>query len=216
MLYQLLPLLDGWKDLSKKSITSVDIKAGNSYKLSEISSPGWILGLFVRYIGSPDATLAMELYDPFEGYRKITTSVSELLELGLDMPNPSSMYLAYYDLDENHYCIAFTPASPMPFYATRTRTSRITLVAPRDGDIKLKLYSQSVIGIVDLDRFIDSVKRVLAPAVPEIEKITVTREIAGLEELTEELRKLRSLVEELVKRPRPMEEILRLLPGVGR
>jgi len=219
MLYQLLPLLDGWKDISKKSITSVTIRARSTYKLSEISNPGWIMGLFLRYSGSPDAELAIELYDPFEGYRKISTTASELLDLGFDMPNPSSMYLANYDLDTDYYCIAFTPASPLPFYATKTRESKITLTAPSDSDITLRQYNQAAIAITDIDRFISSVQKVLALKLPEVERVEITREIVGLEDLTTELQKLRAIVEEIAKRPvpeSPIEEIRKLLPGVSR
>jgi len=219
MLYQLLPLLDGWKDISKKSVTSVTIRARNTYKLAEIRNPGWLMGMFLRYSGSPDAEIAIELYDPFEGYRKIDTSASELLDLGFDMPNPSSMYLAYYDLDTNYYCIAFTPASPLPFYATKTRESKITLTAPSDSDIVLRQYNQAAIAVTDIDRFISSVQKVLALKLPEVERVEVTREIVGLEDLTTELQKLSSIIEEIAKRPTPespIEEIRKLLPGVGR
>ena len=219
MLYQLLPLLDGWKDISKKSITSITIRARSSYKLAEIRNPGWITGLFLRYSGSPDAELAIELYDPFEGYRKISTTASELLDLGFDMPNPSSMYLAHYDLDTDDYCIAFTPASPLPFYATKTRESKITLTAPKDSSIVFRQYNQAAIAIIDINRFISSVQKVLALKLPKVEKVEITREIVGLEDLTTELQKLRAIVEEIAKRPvpeSPIEEIRKLLPGVSR
>jgi len=216
MLYQLLPLLDGWKDISKKSVTSVTIRARNTYKLAEIRNPGWLMGMFLRYSGSPDAKISIEMYDPFEGYREIENSPSELLDLGFDMPNPSSMYLAYYDLDTNYYCIAFTPASPLPFYATKTRESKITLTAPSDSDIVLRQYNQAAVAIIDVDRFISSVQKVLALKLPKVE---VTREIAGLEDLTTELQKLSSIIEEIAKRPTPespIEELRKLLPGVSR
>ena len=219
MLYQLLPLLDGWKDISKKSVTSVTIKARNTYKLAEIRNPGWLMGMFLRYSGSPDAKISIEMYDPFEGYRKIENSAGELLDLGFDMPNPSSMYLAYYDLDTNYYCIAFTPASPLPFYATRTRESKITLTAPSDSNIVLRQYNQAAVATVDVSRFISSVQKVLALKLPEVERVEITREIVGLEDLTTELQKLRATVEEIAKKPAPegpMEEIRKLLPGVGR
>ena len=47
----------------------------------------------------------------------------------------------------------------------------------------------------------------------------ITREIVGLEDLTTELQKLRAIAEEIAKRPvpeSPIEEIRKLLPGVGR
>ena len=216
MLYQLLPLLNGWKDISRKSTTSVTIKAKNTYKLAELRNPGWLTRMFLRYSGSPDAKISIDVYDPFEGYRKIENSAGELLDLGFDMPNASSMYLAYYDLDTNCYCIAFTPASPLPFYATRTRESKITLAAPKESDIILEQYGYAAVAIVDVTGFISSVQKVLALKLPEVK---VTREVAGLEDLTTELQRLRAIIEELAKRPTPespLEEIRKLLPGVSR
>jgi len=215
MLYELLPLLEGWKIYSRDVETEVVVNPGKTYELAKATDPGWIVGMQVSIVGPPDTQFVLEYYDPLEGYRYATVSPAGLLALGFDMPNPASMYLATYDPDANFYCIAFTPAQPFPFFASRSRPARITVKAPETSPTVVKGYAQSVILVADIDMFRRSLAKVLGAGVPEtireeLRKFRIGGEDAEVSRLAEEVKKLREVGERIAERLSPEGLIERL------
>jgi len=197
MLYELLPLLKGWKIYPKDleaSQNPIPIKQGKTYELIKATKPGWIIAIQVSFIGPPDTQFYLEFYDPLEGYKKATISPGGLLTLGFDMPNPSSAYLVTYDLDENFYCIAFTPSYPFPFFASESKPARIAIEAPKTAPVYLTGYAQSIILIADAREFRNSLMQVLGAKIPEVlreefKKIQIVERGEDISKLAEEVKK---------------------------
>jgi len=165
VLLELLPLLKGWKEFSKDVDTPITIPKGESYVITETIYPGWLCSCQISLTGSPDAEFILERYDPKEGFKRATIKPSSLLILGFDTPNPSGLYLSEWDETRQFYCIAFTPANPLPFWSSEGKPCRIVLKAPKNTEIILNGYTQVAYVIVDRKEFVESLREILAPEI---------------------------------------------------
>lgn len=162
MLIELLPLLDGWKDIAKDLPQPVKVKKGSPYVLDKVTYPGWIYSIQVTVTGDPEVILRISWYDPIKGPMKAEIQPASLLALGFDEPNDSAPYIANWDDSTATYTIAFTPSLPLPFKAS-PKMPRVVAVEGVTNDIEITAFSQEGFAIYDMPAFLESLRRILTP-----------------------------------------------------
>ena len=162
MLVELLPLLDGWKDIAKDLSSPVKVKKGSEYILDKVTYPGWVYSIQVTVTGDPEVTLRISWYDPIRGPMRAEIQPAALLSLGFDEPNASAPYVANWDDNTATYTMAFTPSIPLPFKAS-PKMPRVVAVEGVTNDIEITAFSQEGFAIYDMDAFLASLRRILTP-----------------------------------------------------
>ena len=149
---QLLPLLEGWRYDSLVIRQSEVIRRGTEKETIKIEPPffGWI-DFFTVLVDRADTEIILRQDD-----RELAADLNELVEYGLVVPNPDSFWLSRFDQVANRFAVAYTPTFPSPF---RERT-RLAIKAPVDNDVTLFTYQDTVIRVIDRDRFEESLRRV--------------------------------------------------------
>lgn len=165
-LFELLPLLDGWKPVPIEHTTPLTVQAYDKTRIIQADKPGWICEFSVTVTGSNDVSILLEWYDP-EKHDDVGKTVypKALVEAGLDSPNNSCPWVSDWDFDTGTYTLMFTPATPFPVRASSDHPKHVVVQAAGEP-VKVVSYYQISIVIYDRAKFIESLKSL--PEYPEI------------------------------------------------
>jgi len=161
MLLEMLPLLKGWEDYAFDQDNPITIPPNSTHKIVQATSPGWLYAFSITVTGSNDVTFLLKWYEPKSGTWK-TASIKpyDLVSMGLDMPNDSGPWVSNWDTTTGTYTVLFTPATPLPFFASDAKPRHI-LVKTKDEPVVVLGYSQEAFVIYDKELFMKSLRELM-------------------------------------------------------
>ena len=163
-MFEWLPLLRGWRDFAKDLDRPIVISPNQQYQLEQVREPGWLYSFSISVTG--EATFILKWYDPQSStYKSASIDPKNLLELGFDTPNDAGPWISYWDENTNTYTVNFTPATPLPVYATQNHPRYIIVQAGEKGATILG-YSQEAIVIYDREAFLESFRELFGMIIP--------------------------------------------------
>jgi len=157
----LLPILDGWTDNGFKIDRPVNIQKGSQFQLEQFKFPGLLYSFDVSVKG--DVLFILKWWDRRERrYKSAEVDPKTLLESGYDEPNAAAPWVVNFDEVNNVYEVAFTPATPLPIYASQDHP-RYLISKAVDSDITILGYTQEAIIIYDRDAYVNSLREIISP-----------------------------------------------------
>jgi len=156
-LFQLLPLLDGWENLTDRLEAGLVLQPGGSLKIVDTQHPGWIIG-GTGVTDNPYLGLQFD-YDRIIS----TTSAYGIRRVGAATPLNVGPWVGVYDDVLGIYTVNYTPSQPRPFKGYL----RISFVNPVTTDIRTPNVAATCLGvqfnyteITDMNAFKASLKEV--------------------------------------------------------
>ena len=163
-MFEWLPLLRGWRDFAKDLDRPIVIGPNDSYTLEQVREPGWLYSFAITVTG--EVTFVLKWFDPYYNtYKTATIDPKNLLELGFDTPNDAGPWVSQWDTATNTYTVCFTPATPLPVYASQKHPRFIIVNAGATGATILG-YSQEAIVIYDREAFLESFRELFGMIIP--------------------------------------------------
>ncbi len=160
-MFELLPLLKGWEDYAFDQDTPITVPPNSTHMIVQATKPGWLYAFQIAVTGSNDVSFILKWFEPKTSkWKTATIKPYDLLTLGMDMPNDSGPLLSSWDTTTGSYTVMFTPATPLPFYASESKPRQI-IVKTGDEPVEVLGYSQEAFVIYDRDLFIKSLREVL-------------------------------------------------------
>jgi hypothetical protein len=165
----LLPLLRGWKRVSKDVAGPYILSQGERKVLSEGEGPGWLISARATF-DNPDASLVIVHRDAYGIELEKALTPRRLEEEGLEeVPNPSGMWCSNYDEVRESYTVVFAPVGWLPL----TGSYKLCASAPSGSPATVSKYLDDVILIVDVASFTESLRQLFtARLIEELRRIT--------------------------------------------
>ena len=161
-----LPLLDGWDYAAIDLDHIIYLKKGESKTISSVVYPGWLYAIQVCVRGNP--TISIKWYSRRKKkYVGVTMVPSDLLNLGYDSENDSGPYISNYDPYNEIYTVAFTPATPLPFFASQSYPKKVVIEAT-ESDVEILNASQVAFVVYDKKAFTESIKELYANSIIKV------------------------------------------------
>jgi len=159
-LYQLLPLLDGWRRESRE-LTNIKVNNGEERELARATDSGWIVGGGIQFVGNPLSVFTIYYHDKTGAEHKLTSNPVGLKQLGLEgVSLLHGATLTKADDANSRYGMVMSPPRPIPFFASRDFPIRFTAKAV-NGDMLVEWFGYEIILITDKEKFIKSLRKIL-------------------------------------------------------
>jgi len=159
-LYQLLPLLDGWRRESKE-LTDIEVSEGTEEELTRATDSGWIVSGGIQFVGNPMSVFTIYYHDKTGTEHTITGTPIGLKQLGLEGATIlHGATLTKADDYNMRYGMVMSPPRPIPFFASKDFPTRFTVKAI-GSDVLVEWFGYEVILITDKEKFIKSLREIL-------------------------------------------------------
>jgi len=159
-LYQLLPLLDGWRRDSRE-LTNIKVSNGEERELTRATDSGWIISGGIQFVGNPMSVFTIYYHDKTGEEHMITGSPVGLKQLGLvGATILHGATLTKADDANLRYGMVMSPPRPIPFYASKDYPIRFTVKAV-NSDVLVEWFGYEIILIIDKEKFIRSLRKIL-------------------------------------------------------
>ena len=154
-IYQLLPLLDGWKRLV---IEKSNVRVSGEMEIDRVTQSGWIIGAIVNFTGSEDTVFTIRYHDRTGKADTISASPRSLYNLGLvDVESLHGAVLCKADSNTKNYTMLLSPNKPIPFFASKEYPLSLIVV----GECVINYLGCEIVLIIDREKFVSSLRRVI-------------------------------------------------------
>ena len=160
-IYQLLPLLDGWKRIAREE-KNIKVPNGVEKEIAKTTERGWIVGALISYTGAKTSVFNLYYHDRYGERHTLSTSPALLDSIGaLGVATLNGTTLVDADDTNLKYTMLLNPPRPIPYYASENYPMRLTVKAI-GSDVVVNFIAYELIVIIDEIAFVRSLRGILS------------------------------------------------------